>query len=467
MVLQDISDLESFVSDATDPIKFQEAYFQVLKPGSGLVKYKSYPYQAVLARDESELQVINKSRQTGISTQTVLDKIHQAVMLGDVYTCVFISLRQDQSNELIFKAKTMIDHMAEPWNIPLIKRQESMIQLPNGARLIAVSAHESAGRSYSADLVLDEFAHVPNDKQILQAAMSITVREGWKVRMLSTPYGDRGEFARIVKGVKAGEITNWSLHEIHWSECPDLSYERIMERCLSDEMYQQEYNLQFLDEATSMIPWQMLMDATDLQMDQWTLENATRSSNPVVLGIDPGTKKDETGFVITELIGSKALIRHVYAEKLSKDALLALVKQWHRKVRFTRIYIDETGMGAPITADLQRLIGSGIVIGVTLSTPNKEKLVYNMIHMFESNQLSIPDNEYLKIQLHALERGRTDILGLSKFTGKVKAKHDDLVWGTALSLCHNMMEAPALQIDVSTMEYGRAPRQRRKYYANR
>lgn len=464
----ELSDLESYVNDIENPINFQKAFFRVMKRGTGLVSFNPYPYQQAISTDEAELVVINKSRQTGISTCTVLDKLHEALM-DDDYLCIFISLRQDQANELIQKAKSMIDRMRAPYQIPLLKRQESMIQLETadgygGGRLMAVSANQSAGRGWSADLVLDEFAHVPNDKQILQAAMAVSVREGWRVRMLSTPYGDRGEFCRIVQGIKAGKITNWSLHEIHHSECPDLTMERIMERCPSDDIYQQEYNLQFLDEATAMLSWEVLMGATDLELDQWSEGFAPRSHHSVYLGVDPGEKVNETGFIVTEKVGNRFFVRHVNAEPMSKDVTVEFVKRWKKVIRPVRIYVDETGMGIGVTADLQRDLGKQVVQGVALSNQMKEKLVYNMVGLFEAKQIVIPDHEYLKTQLHALERSKTDILHLSKFTGKVKCKQDDLIWATALSLVDAMLSGPNIKVGVDSLSH---QRQRRKKYAIR
>lgn len=464
-----LSDLESFVADAEDPVQFQQAYFQVIAPeeDDGMKPYRPYKYQQEIAKDNNDLVAIVKSRQTGISTSTVLDMIHRGLN-KDNHTCLFVSLRQDQANELIFKARAMIESMPKAWRIPLPIKQAAKLQFNNDSRLIAVSAHESATRSYAGDLVLDEFAHVPNDVEILMAAMATTVRKGLRIRMLSTPYGQQGMFAKIVllkQRQLAGQsitpkeeelVTPWTLHQIHWTECPDLIEERIKARCPSEDIFLQEYCMVFLDEATTMLTWRMLMEATDINMKQYTLSSCPQNPNSsIFIGVDPGEKVNESGVVVVENIDDKWYLRHVFAKKMGKDALVNYVKMWYNAAKPTKIYIDESGMGAGYRSDLIRDLGASVVTPIWLSSQMKEKLVYHMIGLFEAGKIILPDNEYLKQQLHALERTQTELQGISRFSGKVRAEahQDDLIWATVLAVAHNYFNVQSLQTDVIKMKH--------------
>jgi hypothetical protein len=493
--LKDPRDLESWVNDIEDPMQFREALFrtfqdpiifqklafQVFKPDADsldrMVNYVPYPYQERIARDPSTKIVINKSRQTGMSTSTVLDHIHRAVIRKN-YMAIFISLRQDQANELISKAQRMINAMAPGWRLPLVSDTKSTLIFNNRSTIKSVSAAATAGLGFTGDLVFDEFAHIPNDRDIYDRAMHITVRGGLKVRMLSTPYGDRGVFAEIVNKAKTGE-NDWSLHEVHFSECPDIDEKVARSLCISDEIFRQEYGLEFLDEATSMFSWDMLMDMTDPELPQYTLASKIpRNSNSWFIGIDPGERVNEAGFVVQEKIGSRYLTRYIHAEKMDKDTLVDLTKAWFNKVDVEKIYIDGTGKGTGELADLQRDIGHAYVEDIQFTPAKKAKLVYNGIGLAEGNQLSIPgDNkrhtntigqhiklsmpEYLKHQLHGLERVYDDLMGMTKFSGKSKGlKCDDLSWAYLLSIADNMLETENVGVQIVRHK---DPRRRRKY----
>jgi phage FluMu gp28-like protein len=493
--IKDPRDLESWVDDIEDPVKFKEAIFrtmsdpvvfqklafQVYKPGAktltGMVDYEPYPYQERIARDESLKIVINKSRQTGMSTSTVLDHIHRAVLRKN-YMAIFISLRQDQANELIRKGRAMIHAMAPGWRLPLVTDTKSTLEFNNRSTVKSVSAAASAALGFSGDLVFDEFAHIPNDREIYDRAMHITVRGGLRVRILSTPYGDRGIFAEIAKGAKTGE-NDWSLHEVHFSECPDLDEKVARSLCASDEIFRQEYGLEFLDEASSMFSWEMLMNMTDVELPQYNLASKIpRNSNSWFVGIDPGEKVNEAGFVVQERIGSHYLTRHILAQKMSKDTIVDLAKAWFDKVDIEKIYIDGTGGGVGVVADLQRDIGHDYIEDIQFTAPKKAKLVYNGIGLAEANQLSIPGDskrttntagqyiklsmpEYLKHQLHGLERVYDDLMATTKFSGKSKGlKCDDLSWAYLLSLADNIFETHNVGVQVVRHK---DPRRRRKY----
>jgi phage FluMu gp28-like protein len=471
--MKDIYELESFVPDVEDPVQFQMAFFKVYQPGKkgGWVDYRPSPYQVRISRDPAELVVINKARQTGISVSTVLDHIHRAWLLKP-YLALFLSVKQDQANELIKKAKDMVSFMAPGFRFKMEYASRSMIEFANGNRLKAISAAPESGRSYTGDIVLDEFAFVPNCEEIMTAIMQTTVLGGHKVRMISTPNGDRGMFASIAKAVKAVErgtatpeqektAGEWSLHTIHWKECDRLTEKRVLDRCTTREMYLQEYCCEFLDETSSMLSWDVLDPATDHNLEQWSIGQDIKPKGRVFFGIDPGEKINPTGFVVSEQIEKKWFIRHVNAELMTPQAQTEYAKLWWHTVRPTRIYVDGTGPGNA-TTNLLRLEFPGFIEDCQLMQKLKENLVYSMVGLFDNEQVTIPNNDLIRYQLHNLERKFTPE-GKSSFTGKVKGDQDDVLWATVLALADRWYNLAPLQVAV-TQRKKKKPRKRRKYY---
>lgn len=472
-------DLESYVSDVedpvqfseavmmssymNDPVEFQEIFFRVPSP-HGMKPYKAYDYQKAISRDPADKVIINKTRQAGISICTILDMLHRGIF-NPTYQCSFVSAKLESANSLIRKAKQMISSMEEEFQIPLKKNQESFFSLGNGYRgregaiYHAYPSRQAATRGESADLVLDEFAHVPEDLAIMQGAMATTVRSGWRVRMLSTPYGMRGVFAGILVGTEKSKYNshihatkeqrqmaeNWSLHEVHWSECPDLDYKRIRALCINEETFQQEYCCKIIDEATAMLPYELLMACTNSDMMQYSLNLPPATfQNRCYMGIDPASEVNETAIVISEF--DKALnkwfVRHVYHKPMINSKIVDYVVPWFSACRPTKIFIDQNNIGRPLAADIAAKVGGMFVEPIATSDKSKEWLVYNLVGLFETHQIEIPHNDELTEQLHALEQTVSDMKKVKLFTGKVKADQDDLIWATALSVASNYLNPP-------------------------
>ena len=458
--LIELTDYSLQISEKFDMVEFQKKFFMVFDPKLGRFKpYDPYLYQEAIAKDNSDHIVINKARQTGISTSTVMDAIYRCIIKPG-HTVTFVSARQDQAEILINRARQMIANVRKPFTIKLVKNQSSLLEFKNGSRLKAVSANPSATRGITGDLVLDEFAHVPNDKAILEAALQTTVRGGLKIRMLSTPRGRQNMFYDIEQNAKNNENSPWSYHEIYCKECPDLDEERVMSRCPTHEIYLQEYCCTFVDEATAMFTFKLLDSRTDNSLEMFSLNHFVGSSNPIFIGIDPGEKVNDTGFTIAERVGRQWFIRYVLAEKMSKDRLVEYTKSWYRAVHPLKIYVDENGMGAPFVADLQKELGKVLVEGIFFSNTNKERLIYNLLGLFESGTITIPEDEDLKAQLHAVRRETTKN-GSTRYSGKALGGSDDLVWSTALAVCHYMRNVGPLKVEV--VQLNRKPLRRMSY----
>ncbi len=471
----DLEIYESFIKDIYDPLAFKRNFVNVLKPrvdGTGFdkVKFEPYWYQNAWSDDESMMKYTAKSRQIGFSFNELIDSMHKAITTPN-YLKLFVSLRQEQANELLTIVRNAIRIMDDEWRIPLVQDRDNLLKFENGSRLMALPTKEMAGRSFHGDIFIDEIAFIPNDEKVLEGILQGSVREGYKVAIGSTPYGQRGAFHSILKD--SGWDTNstwenprdmktflrhydkflveneseWSVHLIPWWACPDLKFDRIKPRVPSKESFLQEYGIAFLDDSTAMLSYQLMMARMDEQLKQFnTLERRQRSKHSrVIAGLDPAERRNQTAFVVFERINNiyYKRYREVWQDEphtVYNQKIIDYIKRWN----IDHLYMDATGLGAPVLADLQQYLPPSRVTGVKFTQNMKMDLVNNLVFLYEAGGSNPQeyriwtDQDLLYFdQLHQLRRERTKT-GQEKFTGKIDGKDDDVIWATALALMENI-----------------------------
>lgn len=468
---------ESFVKDIYDPLEFKKI-IPVLKPtkdGYEKVRFEPYPYQKMWTMDKSTLKYAAKSRQIGFSYNEMIDSLHKAITTPN-YLKMFISLRAEDANELLTIVKNTVMLMEEEWRIPFTSERDNLIKFENGSRLIALPS-KNAGRSRNGDVFIDEIAFIPNDEEMLTSIMQTTVRGGYTVSIGSTPYGQRGEFHRILKqagwdtssvwtdpqnGVQKYHIekfmrdylklraeteSDWSIHLTpHWS-CPDLDWERIKARAPTNDALLQEYGIAFLDETTSMLPYQLMLDRANVNLKQFSPMRVMNKVEGIrrVGGLDVAERRNQTVLMVFEKIKNKWFKRYKKVwqgedHTVYNPEIVELFHKWN----LDHLYMDGTGIGIPIYADLAKYLTPSQLTSVNLSNSMKIDLVYNLVAMYEAggknkNKWLIETDHDVEMfdQLHQLRRNKTKT-GKEKFSGKIEGKNDDIIWATSLALYENI-----------------------------
>ena len=472
----ELGDFESYCNDAEDVVQFTEALFQVLKPGTKLYSpVKHYPYVRRYLRDKSDMRVVIKSRQTGFSWANVCDALHRGLMRKR-YMRIFVSTKEDTAAYLISKAQEILDNLQDDFTIKLKRSQTNFIELEDTRSILrAVPSSAASTRGYNCDVTLDELAFMAEDKAIMEAILQGTVREGWQVDLISTPFGQTGSYYDIIKEtgwdvetywehanqkaafdkelkyVQANNTSAYSLHAVPWWECPDLDEDRARARAKTQDVFLQEYCLHFFDEAKAVLPYRVIRRNIDHDLQNYPMSNPPVSQNPRYMGVDPAEGYNETALAVSERIGNVWRMIWYWHKKSRKDEYIPIIKQAYHAFRPEIIYVDRTGMGDPITDDI-RLAVPGKVEGIFLSNAEKEKIVYNLVSAFDSDRILIPNNQILVNQLHAL-RGNKTPSGLVKFTGKSFGKDDDLVWATGLAIYPGIDGTMFDSVDVTDFEF--------------
>ena len=479
----DLEMYETFIEDVFDKKEFKRNFINVNKRtefGFERVKFEPYSYQNMWSEDDSALRSALKSRQIGFSFNEMIDSLIDAITIPN-YLKLFVSLRQETANELLTIVKHAVNLMDDEFKIPLVSDRDSLIKFENGSRLMALPTKEMAGRSFHGDIFIDEIAFIPNDEPLLTAILQTTVRDGYKVSIGSTPFGQRGEFHNIAK--RAGWDTTttwenkkdaptfmrkyrefrqqnteeWSVHITPWWVCPDLHWDRIKARAKTKNAFLQEYGLAFLDENTAMLSYQLLLNRVNPELRQY----GTTKVEPDIdtfrtAGLDPAEKINKTSFVVFEKEANGHWYKRFRQEWHGDDhtiynpQIANLMTHWN----INELHMDNTGLGAPVYADLRKYFPETRVIGHKFTPAFKMDMVNNLVYLYEAGDENPQDRlittnqdvEYFD-QLHQLRRTKTKT-GKAKYTGKIDGKDDDIIWATALALVPNLeYDVPSFDIE--------------------
>jgi hypothetical protein len=477
LAIDDNEWIESFAQDMYNPRHFKMAFLKVMKPMGNKVlkpvKFIPYLYQDAWTDDPNEKRITVKARQTGFSVNESLDTLHTSLM-NTGYKKLFTSAGGVQATKNLTVIRESINLMEEEYRIKLRRQSDKMLEFPNGSQIYAMPSEQDAARGFSGDIYLDEFAFVPKDKEMLRGIQSVAVRKGYNISMGSTPFGQRGEFHRIVKecGWDTSRVwlddspssrrefaseykrvlneneTDWSFHAIAWWLCPDLSWSQILKATETEQDREQEFGLGFLDDTTAMFGLDMLVKRSNSPQIQFHPERKYRKPDVIrrTAGLDPAEKVNKTAYVIWDYHTKKKIyhkrFQAVWGEKepVPLSTYVNDIARFHYAFNVDHMYIDGTGMGVGVHSMFQdRGFTESQMTKVKFTQPLKYDLVHNALSLYEAEPQRIftdMDKEYNK-QFHSV-RKEVNRYGKAKYSGKFDGKDDDVFWAGTLGLIENM-----------------------------
>jgi len=202
-----------------------------------------YRYQATVLADRSPLRIVNKARQTGVSTIMMGEAVDAAFTEPGTLS-LFVSRNMDTAIHLMsygYRVLRRLGLMGE-----MSKANEMEIALTNGSRLKSLASSRDTGRGFDANRVyVDEQAHQLYGDEIYES-VGPTIARGGTFTILSTPKGRRNLFYRIWAGLEGG---TWSRHMIDWRKCPIYDaawYERERPKYTAQQ-WAQEFDCDFIE----------------------------------------------------------------------------------------------------------------------------------------------------------------------------------------------------------------------------
>ncbi len=436
---------------------------------------KLYDYQKREMLNRARFKHRRWARQTGKSFVFSLEAVDDANSRKTDW--IFLSRGERQSKKLIAQAKVhclAYDVAAEEiegsYEAGDRAYRISELHLPNGSTIYGLPANPDTARGWSANVLLDEFAF-HKDSRAIWTALFPTITRGYKIRVISTPNGKQNKFYEL----EANQKFDHDVVDIYraFSEGLEVRDEEgnlttpdeLMAAMGDDEAAEQEYLVQYIDEATAFISFELISSCEDPEIDPlpgWADQlcqraragyeryRETKREEPLdatefidligregdlFLGMDIARRRDLSVIWLDEKIGRIckpaaviALSRTpFYQQKLVLHALLS-----HPRLR--RACIDQSGLGAQLAEDAVLQFGSWKVEGVDFTPANKEAIAGKFKESLEDHRRALPAESRIRNSIHSVKRYGT-ATGHFRFDAERtdETGHADYFWAGGLS----------------------------------
>lgn len=397
-----------------------------------------YPYQKRWINDRARFKEGRWARQTGKSFASACAVVLDCREAGrNKWVCISSGERQVKEFMEKVKLHAEITEKALGWHEDAFAymhpdgyRDEYKVlecTLRNGSRIIGVPANPDTARGYSAHVYLDEFSVHNNSREIWAAVFPIVSR-GFRLMVTYTPKGRQNMAYDISRNVLFSHHVV-DIHEAVKEGCPhDIA---ALKAGIDPDLWAQEYEVQFLDEATAFITYDMLNEVE--------AGSAGRpdgySGGVCYVGMDIGRRRDLTVIIALELVGDVLWVRELVelsrASFAAQDfALERIVSRYHP----VRVCMDQTGMGEKPVEDAKRKFGEYSVEGVVFGPKTKLDMANCLKRRFEDRQIRIPVSRDLREDIHGVKKLTTSA-GNVRFDAESTDKgHSDRFWALALAV---------------------------------
>jgi len=450
-------------------------------------------YQKRWIEDKSRFKIGMVTRQGGksfgSSLEAVLDCYEQKTKW------VFLSAGERQSKELMATAAMharaigmVVEEIESTFRVDKDTEFKQLeIVFPNGSRIVGLPANPNTARGHSANILLDEFAFHKDSRSIWKALFP-TVTRGYKIRIISTPQGKKNKFYELwtAKTIQtfdgknytyAGERGGYSKHRITINDAVEMGLELFDEEgnpaepedlrlaLNDDEAWEQEYLVEFLDELTAWLTYDLIEACEDVKLVSepvWSeklIEAAVRDhelykseKNPppfntreifknvifdhdLYAGFDIARRRDFSVIWLDEEVNGTGITRA--AISLKKQPFGVQERVLHALLdlpRMRRCCIDKTGMGEQLAERAEEIFYSKVE-GVHFTAGNKESLASVIKKSFQDQKERVPADQVIRQSLHSVKKIETTT-GHFRFDADRTEQigHADHFWAKALAV---------------------------------
>ncbi|MDQ2084655.1 terminase family protein [Xanthobacteraceae bacterium Astr-EGSB] len=409
-----------------------------------------YGYQRRWFADRSRFKIGMFARQTGKTFTTALeivDRCFEAAVEGRRDRWVILSRGERQAKEAMdegvkphAKAYTLgFEAQEYDWSGAEGTYRALEVTFPQGSRVTALPANPDTARGFSANAFLDEFA-IHKDSRAIWGALYPVISKGWDLRVTSTPKGKGNKFYELM----SAENDVWSRHvvDIHQAVADGLPRDiaELRAGMADDELWAQEFELQWLDEASAWLSYDLIFGCEDAKAGRPELYQG----GVCFVGRDIGRRQDLHVIWVWELIGDVLWERERIEQKRATFAAMdEAFDDVMSRYLVARACIDQTGMGEKVVEDAQRRYGSRVE-GVLFTGPSKLVMATRGKERFEGRTVRIREGDVaLRSDLHKL-RKMVGPTGAPRFVAERGEDHADRTWAAFLGI--NAAEGPRQEI---------------------
>lgn len=414
------------------------------------------PYQRAWIEDESRFKIGMFSRQTGKTFSTggeCADDCFRGWAEDRRARWVILSRGERQAAEMMtevirpftksfYEVYNTIVKGGEPtyhegeFRAPQEKGPDAVykaleVKFPNGSRITALPANPDTARGFSANVILDEFAFHAKSREIWAALFPVISKGGQKLRVISTPNGKGNKFYELM----TAEDSVWSRHVVDIYEAVrqglDRDIEMLRKGMADEDAWAQEYELKWLDEASSWLDYDLISDAEHPAAGAPGLYQG----GPCFVGVDIAARNDLFVIWVDEQVGDVAWTREIIARRrisfAEQDHLLDDV---FRRYRVVRCRMDQTGMGEKPVEDAKRRHGESRVEGVLFTAAAKLEMATDLKQAMQDRKKRIPAGDpVLRSDLHAI-KSQVGVTGTRRLIADDDTDgHADRFWAGAMA----------------------------------
>jgi phage FluMu gp28-like protein len=443
--------------------------------------------------NDSQFDIVNKSRQAGYSFMTAAEAVAEAILVPRS-TAIFVSINQEEAAEKIRYAKAVIEALPLNKQPQLIIDNTLELETRNGSRLISHPCRPVRGKA-KARVYLDEFAHYPKDREIYTSAVPVTSKGG-SIRIGSSPLGATGMFWEIFEQ-KMRTFPGYTRRKIPWwmlrALCRNVAEAKKIAAFMTTEErvtlfgtprlinifenmvledFEQEYECAWVDESVSWITWdEIKRNQVDAQEDRLWFRHAKnvddalrlvdeiaeavtfgRIEQALALGGDIGRKHDlsEFGLIGKSATADTPLRAMVSLNRVPFEDQMAVLTKMLDLLPITQALIDQNGIGMQLVEQLQKRHGSQVQ-GAVFTNATKELWAVELRVRMQKGQVPIPLDRDLAYQIHSIKKMVTAAKNVVFDTAANEKHHADQFWMLALGVW------AANRSDMAVLEAGDNP----------
>src|SRR5262249_41085572 len=247
---------------------------------------------------------------------------------------LIISRTQDTSKEALQECAYHLDRMnllrrakmiSERTGTLLdgVEQSKFSLILPNGSKIIAMTAHPDAARGFGGNILLDEHAYHRDSSQLWNCAVG-SIARGHRILVISTPNYQTGNFYELARrtGLTLGtpplkNPTRQGRFSVHWVDinmaAPQLAaigqfidIDEQRELASSHDAFLQEFCCQFLSAAEMWLPLELIAAAgSPLATANWDPNQPVNGD--LYFGADIGRRRDRTAIWIDQSTNGVAI----------------------------------------------------------------------------------------------------------------------------------------------------------------
>ncbi|MFH0734297.1 MAG: terminase family protein [bacterium] len=413
------------------------------------------PYQLNWLNDNSNIKIWEKSHRIGATYVQSYEDVRDC-LFGKFPAVWFSSADESAAREYIIyceKWANLFQAASSDLSENVIDSKNDVkslqIKFNNGSRINALTSNPKAFRSKGGKVILDEFAHHENQNELWKAAKPTAVW-GFPIRIISTHNGKKSLFFKFTEKVKSNKL-DWSLHnttiydavkdglvnKIYNKEVTENEKQKWIkqqqEDCFDEITWNEEFCCLPIDEATAFLSYQVIHNCRNSTID---LNSPLNSNTTYFCGFDIGRRKDLSVISLIESTNGKFVLRLLKIFEntpfsIQKDYLINLINSYN----IVKTAIDESGLGMQLAEEMVNKFGNYKILPIYFTARIKEELAFNMLTVFQDNNILLPTDTELCEDLHSIRKTTSgqDSTHFEVDRSNIKG-HADRFWSIALAL---------------------------------